>query len=121
MTMLRKILVEPLFQFLVIGTAIFFAYTTLHGRTSEPTADTIVVSAGQVEQIFEIFSRTWQRPPTADELRHLVDAHVKEEIFYREGTKLGLDKNDTVFRRRMQQKMEFLIEPSAAELDSGRG
>jgi len=39
---------------------------------------------------------------------------VKEEILSREAVKLGLDQNDTVIRRRLQQKMEFVAEDFAA-------
>jgi hypothetical protein len=116
MSWLRRFVSEPLFQFLAIGAAIFVAYAALNQRTDAPQEETIVVSAGQVAQIFEIFSRTWQRPPTPQELRGLIDAHIKEEVYYREGRKIGLDENDTILRRRLQQKMEFLMEPSAAEL-----
>jgi hypothetical protein len=64
-----------------------------------------------VQQLAEVFERTWQRPPTPEELRGLIDTHVKEEVYYREAVKLGLDRDDTVIRRRMQQKLEFLTEP----------
>jgi len=70
-----------------------------------------VVTEGRVQQLAQIFTRTWQRPPTAQELRGLIDAHIKEEVYYREAVKAGLDRDDTLIRRRMQQKMEFLTEP----------
>ena len=59
-------------------------------------------------------ARVWQRPPTAEELKGLIDDHVKEEILSREAIKLGLDQNDTIIRRRLRQKMEFLAEDFAA-------
>jgi PPIC-type PPIASE domain len=121
MTLLRRILSEPFVHFLAIGAAIFIAYAAIKRGNDTPREQTIVVSAGQIGQIFEVFTRTWQRPPTSDELRGLIDGYVKEEVFYREGRKLGLDDNDTVFRRRLQQKMEFLMEPSAAELTPAEG
>ena len=71
----------------------------------------IVVTEGRVGQLAQIFAKTWQRPPTQKELRGLIDAYVKEEIYYREAVKLGLDRDDTLIRWRMQQKMEFLTEP----------
>ena len=77
--------------------------------------------AGRVPQIVEIFTRTWQRPPTEGELSGLIDSFVKEEVFYREGRKLGLDQDDTIVRRRLQQKMEFMIEPDEAALTAGPG
>jgi len=121
MSLLRRILSEPFVHFLAIGALIFVTYTAINRDTEAPQEETILVSSGQIGQIFEVFSRTWQRPPTPDELRGLIDAYVKEEVFYREGRKLGLDDNDTVFRRRLQQKMEFLMEPGAAELTPGEG
>jgi len=121
MSLLRRILSEPFTHFLAIGAAIFVAYAAINRGNDAQEEETIVVSAGQIGQILEVFSRTWQRPPSPEELRGLIDAHIKEEVFYREGRKLGLDDNDTVFRRRLQQKMEFLMEPSAAELTPGEG
>jgi hypothetical protein len=116
MTLLGKIVREPLAQFLVLGTMVFGAYAALD--TSSPSANTevIEVGQGQLDQMFETFSRTWQRPPTEAEFKGLVDGYVKEEVFYREGKKMGLDENDTIFRRRMQQKLEFLLEPGSEEL-----
>src|SRR5262249_16097071 len=57
------------------------------------------------------------RPPTSEELAGLVEEHVKEEVLYREALALGLDKDDTIVRRRLAQKMEFLAEDVAALRD----
>jgi hypothetical protein len=116
MNAFRKIFAEPLVQFLILGIVVFSVYSMMDG--SPPAADKrlIEVGKGQLAQMFGTFSRTWQRPPTEAEYKALIDGYVKEEVFYREGQKMGLDQDDTVFRRRMQQKMEFLLEPSAEEL-----
>ena len=45
-----------------------------------------------------------------------MDAFVKEEVYYREVNRLGLDRSDTIVRRRMMQKLEFLTEPDDAAL-----
>jgi PPIC-type PPIASE domain len=116
MKTVRRVLAEPLVQFLIIGVAVFALYSLRSGPDRMAEREMVVVSPGRVAQLAETFSRTWQRPPTRQELDGLIDAFVKEEIFYREGRKLGLDTDDTVFRRRLQQKMEFLMEPSVAEL-----
>jgi PPIC-type PPIASE domain len=122
MAWLRRLASEPLVQFLVIGALLFAGYELLRGRKlAEDTPETIVVTEGRLAQIAEIFARTWQRPPTADELRGMVDTFVREEIYYREGLKLGLDQDDTVLRRRIQQKMEFLMEPAEADLTPADG
>jgi len=55
-----------------------------------------------------LWRRARQRTLTAQELKGLIDEHVKEEIYYREALALGLDRNDTIIRRRPRRKMEFL-------------
>jgi parvulin-like peptidyl-prolyl isomerase len=52
--------------------------------------------------------KKWNRPPTETELKGLIDSYIKEEVYYREALALGLDQDDTVLRRRLMQKMEFL-------------
>jgi parvulin-like peptidyl-prolyl isomerase len=52
--------------------------------------------------------------PTREELATLVDDYVSEEVGYREAVAMGLDADDTIVRRRMRQKLEFLIEDEAA-------
>ncbi len=42
----------------------------------------------------EGFTRTWQRPPTSEELEGLIRDRVREEVYYREALALGLDKDD---------------------------
>jgi len=51
------------------------------------------------------------------------DDYVAEEVYYREAVAMGFDKEDTVIRRRLRQKMEFIsedvansVEPDDAEL-----
>ncbi|MCV9966880.1 peptidylprolyl isomerase [Pararhizobium sp. BT-229] len=116
MSVLRKVFSEPLVQFLCLGVVVFGLYSVMHRSPPAEDKGVIEVGEGQLAQMFETFSKTWQRPPTEAELKGLIDGYVKEEVFYREGQKIGLDQNDTVFRRRMQQKMEFLLEPSAEQL-----
>ncbi|WP_436643398.1 peptidyl-prolyl cis-trans isomerase [Microbaculum sp. FT89] len=116
MTVISRLVREPLFQFLVIGAIVFAAYAAVGTRNDVAGQETIVVTPGRIAQLSETYSRTWQRPPTQDELNGLIDAFVKEEVFYREGRRLGLDTDDTVFRRRLQQKLEFMMEPDPADL-----
>jgi parvulin-like peptidyl-prolyl isomerase len=68
-----------------------------------------------VQHLSSGFVGVWQRPPTEAELKGLVDEHVKEEIAVREAAAMGLDQDDTVIRRRLRQKMEFLVEEAAEQ------
>jgi PPIC-type PPIASE domain len=112
MTVVSKLLREPLVHFVLIGAGVFGLYALVAGDRPEAVRDTIVVTDGRVQQLAQVFAKTWQRPPTQKELRGLINAYIKEEVYYREALKLGLDRDDTLIRRRMQQKMEFVTEPS---------
>ncbi len=116
MSVVRRFLAEPLTQFLMIGALVFGLWSWLDRSPPAQDEEVIEIGPGRIAQLHETFRRSWQRPPTEQELSGLIDAFVKEEIFYREGVKMGLDRDDTVLRRRMQQKMEFLMEPDEADL-----
>jgi len=113
---MKRLLREPLVHFLLLGAGLFGAYAVLN-RNQPAAPNEILVSAGQIETLAATFSKVWQRPPTAQELKGQIDQYVKEEMLSREAIALGLDKNDTVIRRRLQQKMEFIAEDFAAASD----
>jgi len=113
---MKKLLREPLLHFLLLGAGLFGAYAVLN-RNQPAAQNEILVSAGQIETLAATFAKIWQRPPSEQELKAQIDAYVKEEMLSREAIALGLDKNDTVIRRRLQQKMEFLAEDFAAASD----
>ncbi len=108
--MLRKVLREPLFHFLLLGTAIFLASAALRNPKATEKPGEIVITPGVIEQITTAYTRTWNRPPGEKELNGLIEDHIKEEIFYREAVAMGLDRDDTIVRRRLAQKIDFLSE-----------
>lgn len=102
---------EPLLHFLLIGAVLFLAFEW-HGRTG-PASTRIVITSGQIDSLTAGFARVWQRPPTEQELKGLLDDYVREEIATREATTMGLERDDTVIRRRLRQKFEFLMDEVA--------
>jgi len=112
---LKRLFTEPLFHFLALALVIFAAHSVLD-LTGTGKPDSIVVTAPKIEQLAAVFAKTWQRPPNAEELKGLIDDYVKEEIYVREAAALGLDKDDTVIRRRLRLKMEFMNDAGADEL-----
>jgi parvulin-like peptidyl-prolyl cis-trans isomerase-like protein len=112
---MKRVLREPLLHFLLVGAAIFAAYGVVSKRTGTSEPGKIVVSQGQVESMVVAFTRTWQRPPTSDELDGLIRDRVREEVYCREAMALGLDKDDPIIRRRLRQKMEFVTDDVVAQ------
>ena len=111
-----KLLREPLLHFLLLGAMIFAAYGVLSKRSGDEPGK-IVITQAQVENLVLGFAKTWRRPPTEEELAGLVRERVREEVYYREAMALGLDKDDTVIRRRLRQKMEFVSDDIAAQAE----
>jgi PPIC-type PPIASE domain len=117
---LARLLREPLVHFLVLGGVLFAIFG--RGGSSPGIADRqIVVSEADIDRLAGGFTRTWHRPPAADELEAQIRDYIREEVLYRTALALGLDKDDTIIRRRLRQKMEFLFEeavppPQEAEL-----
>ena len=111
-----KLLREPLVHFLLLGAGLFLLFGMVGGSEDAPT-DRIVISNGRIEQLTEIFMRTWQRPPTEEELTGLIENHIREEVYYREALAMGLDRDDTIVRRRLRQKLEFLTDDLLADAE----
>lgn len=103
-----RLLREPLAHFLLAG-ALVFAFNAARGDPVDAGARRIVLNEAQVERLAAFWVQTWRRPPTEVELDGLIRDYIKEEIYYREALRLGLDQDDTVIRRRLRAKMEFLI------------
>lgn len=107
---MRSVLKEPLLHFLLVGAALFSASAWFGGSGdgAREANREVVVTQGRVHSLTQAFTRQWNRAPSHDELDALVRAFVREEVMAREALALGLDRDDTVVRRRLAQKMEFL-------------
>jgi hypothetical protein len=116
---MSKILREPLLHFLLIGAALFVVFGVVNDNLLVDADNRVVVSAGRIAQLENIFTKTWQRPPTTDELKGLIDDFILEEIYYRQAVAMGIDRDDTVIRRRLRQKFEFLTDDLAAAAAPG--
>jgi len=116
---------SPLLHFLLIGAALFMFYDLVSPPRPAAPGSRIELTEDDLRQIDIAWMAKWQRPPTPAERRDLIDSKVREEVLYREALAMGLDQDDVIIRRRLGQKLEFLIEdvstirdPSQAELES---
>ena len=114
---MKQLLREPLVHFLLAGAALFALYQWASDSADEPSDNQILVNPGRIEQFATVFAKTWQRPPTREELQGLIDDYVLEEIYYRQAVAMGIDRDDTVIRRRLRQKLEFLTDDATSLAD----
>ena len=111
-SLLRRWLREPLVHFLAAGLAVF-AFSAWRGEAVDPASRAIEIDAAQVNALAQRFVQTWQRAPSAAELDGLIRDHIKEEVYYREALRLGLEADDAIIRRRLRAKMEYLAAAQA--------
>jgi hypothetical protein len=110
---MKGLIREPLVHFALLGALLFLLQGWLGATETAPGE--IVVRGHIVDALARDFALNWERPPTRKELDDLVGEYVREEVYYREATAAGLDREDPIVRRRLRQKMEFIAENPAAE------
>jgi parvulin-like peptidyl-prolyl isomerase len=110
MTLLR----EPLLHFAIVGAILFGSYSWLNDKDVEASAvPPVRIGEGDLRWLKQTWSSQWLREPTADELKGLVDDLLNEKVMAREAQEMGLEKDDTIIRRRLAQKLKFLVEDTA--------
>ncbi|MEY4484631.1 MAG: hypothetical protein RL693_2083 [Verrucomicrobiota bacterium] len=112
-----KIFREPLLHFLLLGGVIFAVHAWRQDRAAKGIASDdgkrIEINAATITRLREGWTRQFQRTPSAEDMREMVESHIKEEVLCREALAMGLNRDDTIVRRRMAQKMEFLTQDIA--------
>ena len=109
---IRTLLGEPMLHFLLIGIALFAAYQWMAPVDSDGRR--IVITQGVVDDLVTQHVAAKGREPSSTELNHLIESYVHDEILYREGVRLGLERDDIVVKRRVRQKIEVIAEEDAS-------
>src|SRR5215207_5409639 len=109
---LRTLLREPMLHFLLIGAALFGAYQWM--SPGDFGDRRIVLTRGIVDDLVAQHVAARGREPSTTELTHLIESYVRDEILYREGVRLGLERDDIVVKRRVRQKIEMIAEEDAS-------
>ena len=90
---------EPLLHFIVLGALLFGVDHFLVGRADDPR--TIVISAEVNKQAVDIFRAARGREPNAEEMESLHQVWLDNEVLYREGLAMQVDKGDDAIRDRV--------------------
>jgi hypothetical protein len=109
MTLVQKLRHEPLLSFVFIGVAIFALNAWLNPPT-QPPSDTIVIEQSRIDSWQNQFRSGNGRLPSKAEQQATIGQWIDEEILYRQAFFLGLHQNDSIVRRQLIRKMEFVIE-----------
>jgi hypothetical protein len=106
---MKNLIHEPFVHFVLLG-GLLFAGHSVWQKHVEKTDRTIVVSPAEMERQAQIFASENKRPPSDADIEGLLFAYIEEQALMREAKHLGLDADDTIIRRRLAQKMRFMID-----------
>jgi len=113
-----KLLKEPLLHFVVAGAFLFAGYAWLNREQADGNGiEPVQIGDGEVRWLKETWANQWLREPDTHELQGLVADLVTEELLAREAREMGLGENDTIVRRRLAQKLKFLIEDTSRQVE----
>ncbi len=102
----RPLRADPALGFVLLG---LLAFALDAARPEADTPTPIVVDAALRDAFVRDLQRRHGRPPTEAELEAAIVRHVEEEALLAEALALGLDRADPIVRRRLVQKMEFVL------------
>ena len=103
---IKQVLREPFLHFLLIGLAIFISSSYI-ARKRE--IHKIIIDKAVIAKLTLAWQSQFGRTPNSSELKMAMDDYVKQEVLVREAQQLGLNQDDEIIKRRLQQKMAFII------------
>ncbi|EDM77646.1 hypothetical protein PPSIR1_13875 [Plesiocystis pacifica SIR-1] len=120
----RSLLQEPLLHFGALAVLVFVVQAFWGSEGPDASAEAggagapagpIVIDASEHQRLDREFTERYGRAPTDDEHQRLVDGAVERELMVREAFAMGLVHSDPMVRRRLLQKMEFVLGQASAE------
>ena len=99
---------EPLLHFVVLGAVLFAVDHVVFTRSDDPR--TIVVGAEADQEAQQVFVAARGRAPNAEEMTALRGLWLNNEVLYREGIAMQVDKGDKAIRDRVIFKALSVID-----------
>jgi len=111
MALRHKFFRDPLFHFLLIAAGLF----TLNAYTGREASESrlIEIDQARLDWLKNISRKEQGREPSAQELDFLIERYIREEVFFREALAMGMERDDVIVRRRLIEKLRFLMEDVA--------
>ena len=119
---IKHLLREPLLHFLLIGLLIFLSSSYISKKRE---IHKIIIDKTVIGKLTLAWESQFGKAPNSNELKKAIDDYIKQEVLVREAQQLGLTQDDEIIKRRLQQKMAFIIkdniiipDPGPAELET---
>ncbi len=105
---MKKTLQEPLVHFILLSLTIFVIYQWI-ASYNHRTAQTVVVSQAEIERLVSLYVAETGVLPSDANMTAVLRNHIQNEVLAREARKLGMAEEDTIVKRRLAQKMTFML------------
>jgi hypothetical protein len=119
---LGRLVRRPALHFVLLGGLLFAADSWWQDgagpEAAIPPAETIVISAGQVEQMRRDLRAQNGMAPTAAQLDAAIEGAIDEEVLYREALAIGLDRDNAAVRQRLVQDARFVADDPDQDEDA---
>ena len=99
---------EPLLHFILLGGLLFAVDQFIVGRAADPR--TLLLTHDVDTEARELFAASRGRPPTTEELAALRRTWLDNEVLYREGLAMQVDRGDDAIRERVIFKALSVLE-----------
>lgn len=113
---MKNIKLHPFAAFVLIGAALFLA-DGFYQKAISNADYRIELSQSEIERLASLYARQQKKPVNETDLKQLIRIHVEEFALAREAERLDLGANDTIIRRRLVQKMKFILEDKHSDQD----
>ena len=120
MTSMQEPSRKPFLYVAIAGVVILLLYLLVAVDQTWRPGKRVTITAEQQQRISANFERTWQREPTDSEMSELLDTFARQEIAWREATRLALGRDDADIRRRLQQHLEAIASDEAVRVPATR-
>ena len=122
---MQKLIKEPLVQFVFIALLLLLGERLINADEYTYDQYRIDVDDAVLLQYMQLRAKTFRSDDAVhalqalspEERQQLVGDYSREEALFREAMSLNLDKNDQIIRRRLIQKMDYLVQGFYDESD----
>lgn len=105
---------SPVIKIIGFGVLLGLILVIIFGpRQSDGMSRQIEVGDAEFAHVLSSWQKTWQRPPTREEIEKAIDGYVREEVLYREALFQGLDRNNSLVKRALITQMNLIAESQA--------
>lgn len=108
----KKIALEPLFHFLVVGFVLYLFYDVSSDEQVK-SKKIIEISPQELQQIKSEYKKEFSKDISEDELDASIQKKYYEKMLLNEAYSLGLEKQDELISKRLLEQMQHIMTGSA--------